>query len=73
VKKNKRLEQIDIQFMQDIFDFEFKKPIINFVKNTNDMTKIFLVALLYEFNNKYNKILDQNSLFKRFNSILAST
>lgn len=59
--------------MQDIFDFEFKKPIINFVKNTNDMTKIFLVALLYEFNNKYNKILDQNSLFKRFNSILAST
>lgn len=56
--------------MDKVFKEEFEKPMIHFVKNANEITKVFFIALLYQFHNKNNKFIDESSLFFKINSLL---
>jgi len=52
--------KIDIEFMEKVFKEEFEKPITHFVENSNFITKVFLIALLFQFIKKNNKYIDIN-------------
>lgn len=65
-----KMEYIDIEFMTKIFEEEFTKPIIFFIKNISEISKIFFIGLLYEYHNKSSKEIDRYNLFKRVNNLL---
>lgn len=49
--------------MEKVFREEFEKPITHFIEYSNLITKIFLIALLFQFIKKNNKYIDINSLY----------
>lgn len=71
-ENTKKLKSITIDFVTNIFDKEFLKPIIVYLRNCSKITKIFYIAVLYEFHNNPVKFIDSYFLFKRINILLTN-
>ena len=68
----KKIKSISMEFVTEIFEKEFLKPIIVYLRNCSKITKIFYIAVLYEFHNNMIKFIDSFFLFKRINTILST-
>lgn len=64
-------EQIDVEFVNDVFETEAQKPLIAYIQAGSSLFKIFLISLLYEFKFKNKTIFDTETLFSRMNEILS--
>ena len=65
--------QIDIEFVSQIFEKEGLKPIVQFIKGTSDGFKIFLISLLSEVKFRNTSFFDLDDLFERTNDLLIQS
>ena len=63
-------QQIDIEFVNEVFDEESLKPVIVFIQNSSNLMKMVLLSLIYEANAMNCQMFDFDIVFSRVNIIL---